>query len=109
SSATDEQSGCNLFSRLKAKFWESVTYENDQTAHSRAEFGFDVLQVVKHHYPSEDFHQQKGFKVAKDLLDRAFKEIYGIGLRQVVRHERLAIWFYSESVQELMPKLTKVT
>jgi hypothetical protein len=97
------------FPALKAKYGDSVTYENDPTAHSRVELGFDVLKVAQREYASEEFHEQKGFKVAKDLLDRAFKETYGLELKKVLGHERLAIWFYVESIQELMPRLTRIT
>jgi hypothetical protein len=97
------------FPELQHKFGDSVTYEDDETAHSRAEYGFDVLKVAEHHYPSEAFHQEKGFKVARDLLDRAFKDTYGIPLHSVEKHERISIWFYCETVDELMPRLTKAT
>jgi hypothetical protein len=97
------------FPPLKARFGESVTYEDDEVAHSRAEFGFDVLQVAEHNYPDEDFHDRKGFKVAKDLLDRAFKETYGIDVSTILKHEGLTIWSYSESISKLMPHLTEIT
>jgi hypothetical protein len=97
------------FPPLKARFGDSVTYEDDQAAHSRAEFGFDVLQVAEHNYPDEDFHDRKGFKVAKDLLNRAFKETYGIELQSILKHENLTIWSYSESISKLMPHLTEIT
>jgi len=97
------------FPPLRDPFGDSVTYEDDEAAHSRAEFGFDVLQVAEHNYPDEDFHDRKGFKVAKDLLNRAFKETYGLELQSILKHENLTIWSYSESISKLMPHLTEIT
>ena len=57
-----------------------MTYDESPAAHIQTEFGFDVLQVAQGHYASEAYHDFIGFKVSKPLLERAFKETYGIEL-----------------------------
>jgi Zinc dependent phospholipase C len=96
-----------FFPKLRAQYGSSVTYEDDQTAHSRVEFGFDVLEVAENHYPSEIYHDRKGFKVAKQLLERAFKETYGLELSQILKHEDLAISSYSDSILKWVPRATE--
>ncbi len=39
-----------LYPKLKSKFGDFVTYEDDTLAHVKTEFGFDVLQVAKGQY-----------------------------------------------------------
>ncbi|HYL97963.1 MAG TPA: zinc dependent phospholipase C family protein [Blastocatellia bacterium] len=96
------------FPILRHEFGDLVTYEDDQTAHSRAEFGFDVLRVARHEYPSEDYHDRKGFKVSKPLLERAFKDTYGLDLKHVVKHESLALWCYTDIVTTVIPHLSEI-
>ena len=39
-----------LYPKLKAKYGDSVTYEQDRLAHVKTEFGFDVLEVAQGRY-----------------------------------------------------------
>ncbi len=97
-----------LFPKLKRKFGTSVTYEESPSSHMRTEFGFDVLQVAQGHYASPDYHDFIGFKVAKPLLERAFKETYGIGLASLFTSLDLSIGTYRHSVSTLIPAMTRV-
>ncbi|HET9130293.1 MAG TPA: zinc dependent phospholipase C family protein, partial [Terriglobia bacterium] len=58
--------------KLRAKFGDSITYAENKTAHVRTEFGFDVVQVAKKQYVSQQYHDFIGFQVSKDLLERVF-------------------------------------
>src|SRR5208337_1999488 len=60
------------YPKLRAKFGNSVTYAEDKTAHLKTEFGFDMLQVAKNRYASQQFHDFIGFQVSKPLLERVF-------------------------------------
>ncbi|HET7208993.1 MAG TPA: hypothetical protein VFI95_20625 [Terriglobales bacterium] len=51
------------FSKLKAKYGPQVTFAQDKKAHIQTEFGFDVVQVAKHRYTSDSFHNFIGFQV----------------------------------------------
>src|SRR5947208_14404005 len=68
------------FPKLKRKFGDSVTYEDDPKAHIRTEFGFDMVQVAKNRYTSDRYHDFIGFEVSTPVLQRAFEETYGISI-----------------------------
>ena len=96
------------YPKLRAKFGNSVRYAEDKTAHMKTEFGFDTVQVAKNRYASEQYHDFIGFKVSKDLLERAFPVVYGVQLKDVLTHEDLAIGSYRFAVSELIPRMTQV-
>ena len=96
------------YPKLRAKFGSSVRYAQDKTAHLKTEFGFDTLQVARNRYASEQYHDFIGFKVSKDLLERAFPVVYGMELKDVLSHEDLAIGSYRFAVSELIPRMTQV-
>jgi hypothetical protein len=96
------------YPKLRAKFGKSVTYADDKTAHLKTEFGFDMLQVAKNRYASQQYHDFIGFKVSKPLLERAFPVVYGLELKDVLTHEDLAIGSYRFSVSRVIPEMTKV-
>ena len=96
------------YPKLGAKFGKSVTYAEDKTAHLKTEFGFDMLQVAKNRYASQQFHDFIGFQVSKPLLERVFPVVYGLQLKDVLSHEDLAIGSYRFSVSRLIPEMTQV-
>src|SRR5216683_5445251 len=65
------------FPKLRKKYGDTVTYGDDPKAHIRTEFGFDMVQVAKNRYTSDQYHDMIGFEVSKPLLQRAFQETYG--------------------------------
>jgi Zinc dependent phospholipase C len=96
------------YPKLRAKYGKSVTYAEDKTAHLKTEFGFDMVQVAKNRYASQQYHDFIGFKVSKPLLERAFPVIYGLQLKDVLAHEDLSIGSYRFSVSRLIPEMTQV-
>jgi hypothetical protein len=96
------------YPKLRAKFGKSVRYAQDKTAHLKTEFGFDMVQVAKNRYASQQYHDFIGFKVSKPLLERAFPIVYGVELKEVLVHEDLAIGSYRYSISHLIPKMTQV-
>jgi hypothetical protein len=96
------------YPKLRAKFGKSVTYAEDKTAHLKIEFGFDMIQVSKNRYASQQYHDFIGFQVSKPLLERAFPVVYGLELKDVLAHEDLAIGSYRFSVSRLIPEMTQV-
>ena len=97
-----------LYPKLRRQYGNKVTYDENPAAHMQTEFGFDVLQVARGHYASEDYHDFIGFKVSKPLLQRAFKETYGIELASIFTSLDLALGTYRYSVNKLIPTMTKV-
>src|ERR1700675_1633712 len=96
------------YPKLRAKFGKSVRYAQDKTAHLKTEFGFDMAQVAKNRYASQQYHDFIGFQVSKPLLERVFPVVYGVELKDVLTHEDLAIGSYRYSVSHLIPKMTQV-
>ncbi|ALJ00848.1 zinc dependent phospholipase C family protein [Rufibacter tibetensis] len=96
-----------VYPELKAKFGESVTYEENPIAHIKMEFGFDVLQVARGNYAPEAYHDFIGFEVSQELLERAFKRTYGLELSSLFVSLKLTIGSFRRSVSTLIPSLTK--
>jgi hypothetical protein len=96
------------YPKLRAKYGNSVRYAEDHTAHLKTEFGFDMVQVAKNRYASEQYHDFIGFQVSKPLLERTFPIVYGVELKDVLAHEDLAIGSYRFAVSRMIPKMTQI-
>src|SRR5580704_6101860 len=62
-----------LYPKLKKKYGDSVSYEQDKLAHVKTEFGFDVLEVAHGRYAPDSYHDFIGFGVSVPLLEQAFQ------------------------------------
>lgn len=96
------------FPKLRTKFGPEVTYFDDPTAHIRTEFGFDMVQVAKNRYTSDNFHDFIGFNISKPVLERAFEQTYGLQLHDVMPNEDLAIGTFRRAISKLIPDMTRV-
>jgi Zinc dependent phospholipase C len=96
------------YPKLRAKFGNSVRYAQDHTAHLKTEFGFDMVQVAKNRYASQQYHDFIGFQVSKPLLERTFPVVYGVELKDVLTHEDLAVGSYRFAVSRMIPEMTKI-
>jgi hypothetical protein len=96
------------YPKLRAKYGNSVRYAEDHTAHLKTEFGFDMVQVAKNRYASQQYHDFIGFQVSKSLLERTFPIVYGVELKDVLVHEDLAIGSYRFAVSRMIPKMTQI-
>jgi Zinc dependent phospholipase C len=96
------------FPKLRKKYGDVVTYEDDPKAHIRTEFGFDVTQVAKKRYTSDAYHDFIGFEISKPVLERAFEDTYGIPLTDVLSKEDLAIGTFRRAISRVIPEMTRV-
>ena len=96
------------YPKLRAKYGKSVFYAEDHTAHLKTEFGFDMVQVAKNRYASQQYHDFIGFQVSKPLLERTFPIVYGVELKDVMAHEDLAIGSYRYAVSRMIPQMTQI-
>jgi len=96
------------YPKLRAKFGNSVRYAEDHTAHLKTEFGFDMVQVAKNRYASQQYHDFIGFQVSKPLLERTFPIVYGVELKDVLSHEDLAVGSYRFAVSRMIPQMTQI-
>jgi hypothetical protein len=97
-----------LYPKLKKKYGDVITYEEDPLAHIKTEFGFDVLEVARGRYAPDDYHNFIGFGVATPLLEQAFRETYGLELKKVLEDEERVLGSYRHDVSQLIPKATRV-
>ena len=96
------------FPRLRAKYGDSVSYAEDPRAHIRTEFGFDLVQVAKGRYTSENYRDFIGFEVSTAVLERAFYRTYSLHLEDVIGHLDLAIGTFRRAVSRVIPEMTRV-
>src|SRR5271166_5942234 len=96
------------FPKLRKKYGDVVTYEENPKAHIRTEFGFDVTQVAKNRYTSDRYHDFIGFEISKPVLERAFQDNYGIPLKDVISKEDLAIGSFRRAISQVIPEMTRV-
>jgi len=96
------------YPKLRAKYGNSVRYAEDHSAHLKTEFGFDMVQVAKNRYASQQYHDFIGFQVSKPLLERTFPIVYGLPLKDVLTHEDLAIGSYRYAVSRMIPQMTQI-
>ena len=97
-----------IYPKLRAKFGDVVTYDEDPKRHIMVEFAFDVVHVVGNGYVPATFTDFIGFEVSKPLLERAFRDTYGLELSDVFADVDLAIGTYRFSVSKLIPDITRL-
>ncbi len=96
------------FPKLRKKYGNVVTYEDNPKAHIRTEFGFDVTQVAKNRYASDRYHDFIGFEISKPVLERAFQDTYNIPLSDVISDEDLAFGTFRRAISKIVPEMTRV-
>jgi hypothetical protein len=97
-----------LYPKLRAKYGDTVVYDQNPAAHLRTEFGFDVLEVARGRYAPDAYRDFIGFEVSKPLLDKAFQETYCVELKSVFSDFDLSVGTYRYSVSKAIPTATKV-
>ncbi len=97
-----------LYPKLKRKYGDVITYEENPLAHVKTEFGFDVLEVAQGRYAPASYHDFIGFGVSVPLLEQAFQETYGLDLKSVLSDEDKVLASYRYAVSQLLPKATRI-
>jgi hypothetical protein len=97
-----------LYPELRTRFGRTVTYWDNPLSHLRTEFGFDVLQVAQGRYAADGYRKFIGFQVSKPVLERAFRDTYGLELKDVFGSLDLALGSFRYSVSNIIPGMTRV-
>ncbi|HET9742007.1 MAG TPA: zinc dependent phospholipase C family protein [Terriglobales bacterium] len=95
------------FPNLEREFGPSVTYDESPHGHVRTEFGFDIGQLSKHQFAPPAYMQHLGFLVARRLLERAFRETYGIDVHGIFGRARPALRSYRSSARSFIPEIAE--
>jgi hypothetical protein len=96
------------YPKLRQRFGNLVTYEENKEAHLKTEFSFDVVQVAKKRYVSKQYHDFIGFEVSQSLLERAFVEVYGFEMDDLLPVGDLTIGTFRFGVSRVIPEMTQV-
>ncbi len=96
------------YPRLRRKYGPLVTYEEDPEAHLKTEFSYDVVQVAKRRFISQQYHDFIGFEVSQSLLERAFEETYGVPLSDFLHYYEMTSGTYRFGVSRVIPEMTQV-
>ncbi|MFL5747311.1 MAG: zinc dependent phospholipase C family protein [Niastella sp.] len=96
-----------IYPKLKRKFGDRVTFDENHISHLRTEFSFDVLQTARGNYASMAYHDFIGFKVADTLLRKAFTETYGLDANELFGNFSKAVGRFRFTIMNLFPFLTK--
>jgi Zinc dependent phospholipase C len=94
-----------MYPKLRSKYGNRVTYEDNPRAHIMTEFSFDVVQVTGAGYLPRTYHNFVGFQVPESLLNRAFEDTYGLKLSGLFWFEGLSLAIYKLSASEIIPDL----
>jgi hypothetical protein len=97
-----------LYPNLRRMFGNTVTYDDNPVAHIRTEFGFDVLQVAAGRYAPERYRSFIGFKLSREVLERAFLNTYGIEMKDAFGNVTMALGSYRRTVSSIIPVMTRV-
>jgi zinc dependent phospholipase C len=97
-----------LYPGLRKKYGDTVAFEDSKLAHVKTEFGFDVLEIARERFAPDSYHDFIGFEVPRSVLDQAFRETYGLELKDVLVSEEKALNSYRRDVSKLIPKATRI-
>jgi hypothetical protein len=93
-----------LYPELGWTWGPVVTWEQGPHAHAGVEFGFDVMQVARGASPPP----RDGFAIDLPLFEQAFRETYGLELRDLVPRRAGMVRSTRRVVTGLLPVAAKV-
>lgn len=96
-----------LYTKLRKRYGDVISYEQAPSAHMKTEFAFDVVQVAHERYAPEAYRDFIGFRVAKPVLERAFLKTYGMELNNTFFSVDLALGTFRYAVADVIPEMTK--
>jgi hypothetical protein len=96
-----------VFPKLRARYGDTVTYIDAPKQHIIVEFSFDIVQAAGGAYLPAAYKSFIGFRVAAPLLERAFRETYGLEMKDIFGDEDRALATYRYSVSQIIPELTR--
>ncbi len=97
-----------IYPKVEEKYGQYVTYADSPSSHLMTEFRFDVLQVAHRHQIPDMFEQSIDFKVPEQLLERVFRETYGLELKDVFKDYDIALNTYRWGFRTLINEATGI-
>ena len=96
-----------MYPKVRAEHGNDVLYVDSPARHVMVEFAFDVLQVGRGRFTSDQYQELLGFEVATPLLERAFRNTYGLELTDIFGDADLAIGTFRHASSTLIPDITR--
>ena len=96
-----------VFPKLQRKFGDAVTYAQAPRQHVVVEFSFDIVNMAAGAYLPDAYRRFIGFRVATPLVERAFRETYGLSMNDLFADQERAIATYRYAVSQIIPVLTE--
>jgi zinc dependent phospholipase C len=97
-----------IYPKVGAKLGPEVLFADSPSRHVMVEFAFDVVEVARGTFKSDLYQNLVGFEVAMPVLTRAFRETYGLELRDVFGDTDLAVGTYRYAVSKIIPDMTRL-
>jgi hypothetical protein len=97
-----------VYPKIRRKVGDVALYADSPARHLMVEFAFDVLQVARGEYASQEYRKRVGFEVSKPLLERAFRETYALELKDLFVNVDLAIGTYRRAIGTTIPEMTRI-
>lgn len=97
-----------IYPKLRAQYGDEILYADSPPRHVMVEFAFDVLEVARGAFKSDVYQERIGFEIAKPVLERAFRDTYGLELEDVFGDADLAIGTYRRAVSTIIPDMTRL-
>jgi hypothetical protein len=94
------------FPNLEQKYGPVVTYEEGSHQHVRTEWAFDIDQLSHARFAPAVYLRNVGFRVPRQLLERAFYVTYGLQLSRVIGNEGHAVASYDWAVRQFLPRVS---
>jgi hypothetical protein len=93
------------FPKLEKKYGPSVNYAEDEHAHVRTEFAFDIDAISKGRFAPAAYLKSIGLEIPLPLLRRAFYETYGLDLQSIIGRKRPVLRGYRFAVRSFLPRI----
>ena len=95
-----------VYPKLQRKYGDVVTYAQAPHQHVIVEFSFDIVHAVGGAFLPDTYKRFIGFRVATPLLERAFRETYGLEMQDLFGDLDRSISTYRYAVSQIIPTLT---
>ena len=93
------------FPKLARRYGPSVSYEENEHAHVRTEFAFDINEISKRRFAPLHYLRHVGLGVPTPLLARAFFEVYGLDAERILGKRRPVLRGYKFAVRSFLPRI----
>jgi hypothetical protein len=94
------------FPKLAAKYGPVVTFGEDESAHVRTEFAFDIDEIAHHRFAPVHYLRHVGLNVPTQQLAAAFYETYGLSEDfSKARFRRINVGGFRFGVRSFVPRV----